>query len=491
MDGFHPYGSEYFNSGEDAMKKKSVVLIEPSGNESNVFENSIHLPLTGMLYLGTILHNNGYNVKILNENILSKRIDPFEVHADVYCITGLTVSASRAKLLATQFKRIYPGSRIIIGGIHASLLPDEFVDVADHIVIGEAESIIVDVIEGNIKEQIIHGTRAEDLDRLPLVNYSLLQGYEKLSIIPIMTSRGCPFDCNFCAVTKIFGRKFRMQSVERILAEIKSAFTYFKTRYFFFYDDNFTANRKRIHELCDSLLDQNIEITWSTQVRSDLAKDPDLVKKIAKAGCDRVYVGFESIDDQALAALKKSQTKQDIETAIKTFHKQGIKVHGMFMFGEDSDTLDNIKNTVAFAIKHEIDTVQFMILTPLPGTQLYEKIVAEKRLFHKNWDYYDGMYIVFQPKNMSSLQLQKEMVEAYKKFYSLRRTSLNILDLSFNVFLDSLVWNFKRAFRYNLDTIFIRIGSKVIVNKFSQLYTGYLKYLEDIESTPAITRDVI
>ncbi len=486
MDRIYPGRIECPTCGENAMKKASVVLIEPCGNESNVFENYMTLPLTGMLYLGTILHNKGYQVTILNENMLAKRIDPFTVHADVYCITALTVTANRAKLLAAQFKRIYPDSKIIIGGIHASLLPDDFTEVADHVVVNEAEEVIVDVVEGNVTEKIVYGSQIEDLDSLPLLNYSLLQNYEKLDTIPIMTSRGCPFDCNFCTVTKIFGRKFRMQSPERILAEIKNALTHFKIRRFFIYDDNFTTNRKRIDTFCDMLIKEKLAIIWYAQVRSDLAKHPDLLKKMFKAGCSRVYVGFESIDDQALKALKKSQTKEDIEVAIRMFHTAGIKIHGMFMFGEDSDTLDNIKNTVDFALHHEIDTVQFMILTPFPGTQIYDTMVTQKRLFHKNWDYYDGMYIVFQPKNMQALRLQTEMVEAYKKFYSVRRTSMNLLDLAFNIFLDALVWNFKRSFRYNLETIFLRIGSNFIVNKYTQLYTGYLKYLEELESASVI-----
>lgn len=471
------------------MKKPSVVLIEPRGNESNVFDKSMHLPLTGLLYLGTILHNNGYEVTILNENLLGITIDPFEIHADVYCITSLTVSANRAKMLAGQFKRIYPHARVIVGGIHASLVQEDFIDVADHIVIGEAEEIIVDVVAGKYTEKIISGTPVDDLDTLPLVNYSLLKGHEKISIIPIMTSRGCPFDCNFCTVTKIFGKGFRMQSTEKIISEVRNALSFFRTRYIFFYDDNFTANRKRIAEVCDTLIEQKIRITWDAQVRSDLAKSPDLLKKMAKAGCGRVYVGFESINDQALEAMNKSQTKLDIEKAISTFHSFGIKIHGMFMFGEDNDTLDNIEDTVQFALKHEIDTVQFMILTPFPGTQIYQKIDAEKRFLHKNWDYFDGMYINFQPKNMAPLRLQTEMVKAYKKFYSLRRTWVNVLDLSLNIIMDSLVWNFQRVFRYNLSTILIRFGSTIIINKFEQVYHGYLSFLQDLESSRLPDKD--
>lgn len=464
------------------MSKKSVLLIEPKGIGSNVFENYMNLPLMGLLYLGTILKNNGYDVKIINEKI-SSDIDPFEIQADVYCITSLTVTVNRASHLANQFKKIYPESRVIIGGIHATLLPDTFIDIADQIVIGEAENVIVDVVEGNFEDKIIYGSPLVDMDSLPLIDYSLLEDYKTLDIIPIITSRGCPFDCDFCSVTKIFGKKFRMQSPERVMAEIKNALKSFNTNNIFFYDDNFTANKKRVKLLADLLIKENIKIEWSAQVRSDIAKDPELIKKLSMVGCDRVFVGFESIDDQTLQELHKSQTRKDIEESIHTLHSNGIKIHGMFIFGEDHDSVDNIKATTEFALDYDIDTVQFMILTPFPGTQTYDKIVSENRLFHKNWDYYDGMYIVFQPKNMSPTRLQYETIKAYENFYSIGRTAIKSFYLIFNIFLDALVWNFSRAHRYNFDTIFLRIASKFIVKRYSSFYnTAYLNFLQNKEA---------
>ena len=461
--------------------KKSIVFIEPTGNLTNVFDNYMRLPLLGSLYLGTILHNEGYHVQILNENILAREIDPFEIQADVFCITALTVSANRAKLLASQLKKIYPASMILVGGIHASLLPEEFTDVADHVIVGEAEDIIVDIVENNYQEKIIQGTRLQDLDAMPKTNYSLVKGHDTIKTVPVMTSRGCPFNCSFCTVTRIFGRHFRMQTPQRIITEVEHILTQYKNKTLFFYDDNFTANRKRIHEFCDRVIERKLEFVWVTQVRSDLARDPELINKMARAGCKWVYIGFESINDETLKVLNKSQTKSDIEKAIQAFHHNGVNIHGMFMFGEDHDTVENISRTVDFAIKNDIDTVQFMILTPFPETQYYNKLEKEKRIFHKNWDYYNAMFVVFHPKNMSPVRLTIETYKAYKKFYSLRRTLLDSLYLIFNIFFDALVWNFKRANRFRLDTIFLRGGAKTIVNKYSNIYQTYLKYLKNLE----------
>jgi radical SAM superfamily enzyme YgiQ (UPF0313 family) len=465
--------------------KKTVVFIEPSGAVANVFEDYMKLPLTGTLYLGTILHNAGYDVRIFNESVLPERIDPFAIHADIFCISSLTTSATRAKALANQFRRIYPESRIIIGGMHASLLPEDFVDVADCVVQGEAEKNIVDIVEGKYAEKIVQGEAIDDVEQLPLINYGLIQGVESMDIIPIMTSRGCPFDCNFCCVTKVFGKRFRFQSPQRIVAEIKHALTFFKTNAVFFYDDNFTANLRRVDELCDLIIAEGIDITWTAQVRQDIARNPQLLRKMEKSGCRIVFIGFESINDLALAAMHKSQTRADIERAIKVIHECGINIHGMFIFGDDNDTVETLRQTVDFAIDYHIDTVQFAILTPFPGTQTNEKMVAEKRMFHKRWENYNGMYVVFQPKTMTAAQLQKEMISAYRKFYSLRRLSLDGLKLVFNVVIDALVWDYRRVFRFSFETLLVKGGFKFLVSRLANTYDSYFKFLEDIDMAPA------
>jgi radical SAM superfamily enzyme YgiQ (UPF0313 family) len=463
------------------MSSQKVIFIEPSGSGTNVFDDFMRLPLTGPLALGTILHNAGHQVSILTESILPKAIDPFELNADVFCISALTVSAPRARVLAKQLKRAHPSSRIIMGGIHASLIPGYFADVADQIVTGEGESVITDIVEGRLTDKLIHGMPVEDLDSMPLMNYRLLEGYETLDIIPIMTSRGCPFDCNFCTVTKIFGKRFRMQSPRRVIDEVKNALSMFKTNGVFFYDDNFTANRKRVEELCGLIEKEKINCAWTTQVRSDVARDPELVRLMSRSGCRWFYIGFESINDETLKAYKKGQTRGDIEKAISTIHEYGINIHGMFMFGEDSDTPASMRQTVDFAIKHDIDTVQFMILTPFPGTQVYEKLELEGRLLHKVWNYFNGMFAVFHPHKMSALRLQKETLAAYRRFYSIRRVSAELVSLAFNVIIDALVWNFKRAFDYSFDLMFLKGGANIIIRRFVRAYDHYQRYLEKVE----------
>jgi radical SAM superfamily enzyme YgiQ (UPF0313 family) len=457
--------------------KKKIIFIEPSGSETNVFENFMCLPLTGSLYLGTILHNLGHEVRIYHEGILKKPFDPFTNEADIYCISSLTVNANRAKLLAGSIRHIYPDARIIIGGIHAALVPSDFFEIADHVVSGEAEGIIADLIDGKFTEKFVKGSPVEDLNTLPFINYSLLEGYQKINIIPVMTSRGCPFDCNFCTVTKVFGKRFRMQSAERVVAEVKNALSYFKTRTIFFYDDNFTANRERITKICSMFTTEKLDIVWTAQVRSDISRDPELLQLMYTAGARLFYIGFESINDATLKAFHKSQTRADIEKAISTIHSVGITIHGMFIFGEDNDTVDSFRDTVNFAIQQNIDTVQFMILTPFPGTQLYEKMHSERRIFHTNWDYFNGMYAVYQPKTMSALQLQNEALAAYKKFYSLRRISFAFLNLVFHLLLDAMTWEFRRAMQYGFGMMLLKAGANFLVKKYAATFDTYSGFL--------------
>ncbi len=463
------------------MAKKSVVFIEPAGSKSNVFENYMRLPLLGTLYLGTILHNEGYDVRIYNENILSTRIDPFDIKADVFCISTLTVSANRGLLLAQEIRRAHPHSKIIFGGIHASLCPETFEAAADHIVLGEAEGVIVDLVEERITDKIVEGKAVSDLDEQPLVNYSLLEGLENVTTIPIMTSRGCPFDCNFCTVTKVFGKRFRMQSPQRIIEEIRHAMKYFRSRTFFFYDDNFTANKKRITELCNLIIGSDIDITWTTQVRSDVANDPELLDLMEEAGCRYFFIGFESINNETLAAMHKSQSRSDIERAIDTIRRRGISIHGMFIFGDDHDTPESINATVDFAVNHHIDTVQFMILTPFPGTQYYKDISSQNRLIHKRWDYYSAMYVVFRPALMSAYRLQEETLRAYERFYSLRRVAVETLRLVIAIVIDALTWNFSRVFTYNFNIIFIKAGAHFIVGRYARTFEQYFAFLRRID----------
>jgi len=397
-----------------------IVLIEPSASEANVY-SKLHMPLLGPIYLGTILKNKGHEVEIYNEDIY--RPDYSKLNADVVGISILTSTAKRGYEIAKRF----PKEKVIIGGVHASLLPDEALQFARQVVIGEAEEVIVDVVEGLNKEPIVYGKPIQNLDSLPYPDFSLVKRYKTLSwAMPISTSRGCPFDCTFCSVTKMFGREYRFRSAENVMEELASR----DARSIFFCDDNFTANPKRTRTLLELMLKHKIR-SWSCQVRCDAAKDEELLGLMARAGCAVACVGFESVNLKTLQTYQKKQSIDDIINAIRSFHKKKIKIHGMFVLGSDNDSETTIWDTLKFAIKQKIDTLQMAVLTPLPGTKVHEELHAQKRIFSYDWNLYDGQHVVFRPKLLSAKQLQLNVLNAYTKFYSLSRSLSLLMQLHF------------------------------------------------------------
>jgi radical SAM superfamily enzyme YgiQ (UPF0313 family) len=196
----------------------------------------------------------------------------------------------------------------------------------------------------------------------------------------------------------------------------------------FFVDDNFAANLKRTERILDVMEERKFSLPWTTQVRTDIAKRPELVHRMRQRGCDFLCVGFESINPESLKDMQKGQTVEDIRSSIKVFHDASIRVHGMFMFGSDPDTTEVFGMTADFVDSCKIDTVQFNILTPLPGTRLYDRIVSEGRLLHKQWRYFDGLHVVFHPKHMTAQELQEGMIECFDDFYTYGRAFVDALE---------------------------------------------------------------
>ncbi|MFH1413700.1 MAG: radical SAM protein [Candidatus Omnitrophota bacterium] len=399
-----------------------IALVEPVSTQANVF-SKLCMPLLGPVYLGTILKNRGHQVQIYREDLY--RPDYAKLDVDLVGISMLTSTARRGYEIATKF----PKDKVIMGGVHASLLPEEALEFCRQVVVGEAEEVIADVAEGKIKDRIVAGRPVENLDSLPFPDFSLIKGYKLPSwIAPVSTSRGCPFDCSFCSVTKMFGRKYRFRSAESVMQEVASV----NTRQLFFCDDNFTAHPMRTRRLLELMLKVKDRIkNWSCQVRCDAAKDESLLNMMAEAKCSAVAVGFESVNSKTLKYYDKKQTIKEIINAIKSFHKRKIKIHGMFVLGSDDDSEKTVWETLRFALKQKIDTIQMSILTPFPGTKVHEDLEKEKRIFSRDWNLYDGQHIVFNPKLLSAKQLQLNVLKAYARFYSLSKSFSLLIKLRF------------------------------------------------------------
>ena len=400
--------------------------------------------------LSTILKEQGYEVKAFIEDI-SAPDWIFIENSDVVCISTLTSTAIRAYSIGQRLKA--KGIPIIMGGVHPTFMPEEALQNADFVVRGEGEHSLpelishidsgipsIETIEGvsyrDISGNILHNPARrllaeKELESLPVPDFSLVHKWRPSLIYPVSTSRGCPFNCKFCSVINMFGRKYRFKSTGKVLKELKYGDSVSNvTR--FFVDDNFSANRKRTKELLREMISENLTSHWTAQLRTDAAADPVLLRLMADAGCRTVCIGFESINPGTLDQYNKKQGLEDLDRCIRSIKDHGIHIHGMFVIGSDADTVDVIKKTVDFVIKKGIETVQLMVLTPLPGTELFKEMVEKGRLLINDWSKFDAHHAVFRPLLMSAQTLQTETLKGMGRFYSWKYILKHLTKLDFH-----------------------------------------------------------
>jgi radical SAM superfamily enzyme YgiQ (UPF0313 family) len=422
---------------------KNIYFIEAKSPGANIF-SKFPMPRLGSILLATILKNKGYNTKVFIEDIAVIDWKQLE-DADFIGVSSISSTAPRAFQIAEKFRKL--GIPVAIGGPHSTFLPEESLQYADYVVRGEGEETIVELLEHlesdkpldtinglsfKRDDKFVHNPARElinNLNEAPIPDFSIVYKWEKSRVVPVATSRGCPFACRFCSVIQMFGRKYRHKSLERIIEEIKAAAS--QKRHMFFIDDNFAANKKRTKELLRAMIANKIKVQWSAQVRTDIAKDLELVELMAEAGCFAVYIGFESINPKTLALYNKGQGIDDIDNSIRLLKKHSINIHGMFVLGSDTDDIQTIKNTGEYAKRLDIDSIQFMMLTPLPGTPVFEELKDQGRLLHTDWSKYDAHHAVFEPKLMTSFELHVETLKAMGNFYSWYSIFRNLIELDF------------------------------------------------------------
>ncbi|MCK4941938.1 MAG: B12-binding domain-containing radical SAM protein, partial [Candidatus Aminicenantes bacterium] len=411
-----------------------IIFIEPKSPNLHIF-SVFKLPRLGIFILGNLMRQRGWDVEVYIEDMEPlewKRIES----ADMIAISTISSTAPRSYVIAdrARAKKI----PVIMGGAHITFQAEEALEHSDFVIRGEGEKALMQFIDvwesrGDFRTvanlsfkshgKIIHNPLSPfnpNLDEYPVPDFSLYSGrtdiVSKDKTIPVQTSRGCPFNCSFCSVTPMFGQRYRFRSVENIINELKEY--QHQSQNIFFYDDNFAANPKHTRILLQAMITEKFKFRWSAQVRADITKDPELVKLMKKAGCHTLYIGFESINPATLEHFKKNQSPEDVREAIRVFHKNNISIHGMFMFGSDEDHESVFNQTASFCRKHHLNSVQFMILTPLPGTAFFHRMGREGRLLHRMWQYYDGMHTVFRPLNFSPFALQDGAMGAFQDFYS-------------------------------------------------------------------------
>ncbi len=366
---------------------------------------------------------------------------------DLVGFTGMTCEISHVYRMADEFRK--RGKTVVIGGYHATALPDEAAQHADMVLMGEAEGLwprIVLEIENRGAQQAIYQNEALiEMRNMAIPRRELLNRDMYTVFNTIQATRGCPFDCAYCAVTRFFGRDFRCRPVAEVVAEIKSQ----PGKRWMFLDDNLIGQEKYAKELLRALIP--LGINWGAQVSMALTKDAELMDLYAQAGGRFAFIGFESLSAKTLKSVRKGFNRpEEYAQGIRQLHRRGITIMGSFIFGLDGDDLGVFKRTVDFVNAAKVDTVLYHILTPFPGTRLYEEMDRQGRIHDRDWSHYDTGHSVIHPQGMTSEELQNgwywAVRETYKPSHILRR--LVRFDPGWKVRLAANYSQFRKVSRY-------------------------------------------
>jgi radical SAM superfamily enzyme YgiQ (UPF0313 family) len=437
---------------------KSVTLIAPRAQNKCASDISVlTTPLSGILILGTMLDQKGYSVKIFDESF--KIPDYEKIESDYILITSMSATVNRAYILADIFRN--KGKKVFMGGLHVSFKPEEALQHCDNVVVGEGESVLFDLMNGSKKQGIIKGSRIMDLNSAPMPDYGLVEGLRTPKIVSVCTSRGCPYDCKFCSLKGMFGRKYRTVSTDRII-DYLSQFSNIKT--LCFDEANFTVDKNRAIEILTKMKEYGItpKRAWPS-VSIDVANNDKLLKAFTDVSQFHFSIGLESINQRVLDGYNKKQTPEIIRKSLKKLQDYGIRVQGSFIFGSDHDDKTVFQKTVDFCQDADIDFPTFSALTPYVGTEIRNELEKNNRIFSNNWDYYDGAHVVFHPKNMTPLELQEGIISAYQNYYSNSKVIHHITNLEFF---------------YGFETLYIKHLFKKIIRQNED----YLEYLDKIRT---------
>ena len=346
-----------------------------------------------------------HEVRVFDENI--EAID-YDWPADLAALSVMTMFAPRAYEICARYRA--RNVRTVLGGIHPSMVPEEALQYCDSVVIGEAEqtwpSLLQDVRRGRL-ERRYRADGPADLTCSPTPDRTLLARPRYFSE-NVQTTKGCPFSCEFCSVHAFDGQRIRHKTVEQVVREINdvqsSPSRYKRKKAVFFADDNLVADMRFARELIKAL--EPLQINWMCQASVNVGQDDELLRQMRRSGCGAIFIGFESISSEALGQMHKTVNKRhDYARVIGAIQSHGMPVQPSFILGYDSDTTETFDQLIDFVQHHHLFAPVFNILTPFPGTKLFQRLDSQNRILHRDWSQYDTRHVVFQPSRMSPDEL--------------------------------------------------------------------------------------
>jgi anaerobic magnesium-protoporphyrin IX monomethyl ester cyclase len=451
-----------------------ILLINPPTTFSQIYGDwdlsalDTYSPPLGILHIASYLRENNHDPFVLDLESLKWNFDKLLAYTssltpDLIGITSMTINFMNAQKVASLMKANFQSVPVIIGGTHITAAPMETMSKYpefDYGVYGEGEITFLEMVEKikikdpvtNVKgliwrneedQIIINEPRPyiENLDMLPFPAWDLLENFparyplsilesKRLPAASIMTSRGCPFHCTFCD-NKLFGTKVRHFSSEYTINMINHLIDNHGIKDLMILDDNFILNRDKLFEICDSMINNKLDLTWYCMGHANTMTE-DRLGKIKEAGCWFIELGIESGNDEMLKKIRKSTTKKEIIQAVSLAKKAGLKTKGNFIFGFPGETLKTLEETTRFAIDSKIDFFQQNFLTIWPGCEIYSLINNNSdsyEYYNSSWDTLAHQRITFIPKNMSKNELIKASNSAFRRFYLRPRVIIGLLPL--------------------------------------------------------------
>lgn len=389
-----------------------ILLVSPRSLVSEATSSWLRIPQLSLPILAA-LTPAGHEVVMVEEEF-----DPLPLtsHWDVVGLTAMTANVHRAYQLASRFRR--QGAKVVLGGIHASVLPEEGSQHADAVVIGEAEGIwpqVLDDIQHNRLQRFYRNSQPDiSASPLPLRKKPRRRLGLPPYVMPIMATRGCPYECEFCSVHRVYGLGQRHMPIERLVADIVRN----DPRLIMFLDDNIGASRPYAMQLFEAL--RPLRKRWCGQASLRFILDEELFRAAVRSGLGALFVGVETIEPDACAAMRKSPGAIALyDRAIARCRAAGVMFHASLIFGLDEQTPQVFERTLEFLMRNHVGSISPNILTPYPGTRLFDRLQREGRILHTNWTYYDHTTVCYQPRGMSPEELSEKYLDFRRRFLSL------------------------------------------------------------------------